>query len=54
MTVNEGTARVMVHIGPADGTIKPVLNGQAALGLGAGFGISIVVLSRLLRRLFGT
>ena len=54
LTVNEGTSRVLVHIGPADATIKPVLDGQAALGLGAGFGISIVVLSRLLRRLFGT
>jgi hypothetical protein len=54
LTVNEGTTRVLVHIGPADAAVKPVLNGQSALGLGAGFGISIVFLSRLLRRLFGT
>lgn len=54
LTVNEGSARVLVHIGPADATVKPVLDGQTAMRLGAGFGISIVVLSRLLRRLFGT
>jgi hypothetical protein len=53
LTVANGTARVLVHIGPADDSIKPVLDGQGALRLGAGFGLSLVVFSRLLRRLLG-
>ena len=53
INVSEGTARVLVQIGPADPSVKPVLNAQAALSLGAGFGATIVVLSRLLRRLLG-
>jgi hypothetical protein len=53
INVTEGSARVLVQIGPADPSVKPVLNAQAALGLGAGFGATIILLSRLLRRLLG-
>jgi hypothetical protein len=53
INVGEGSARVLVQIGPADPAVKPVLNAQAALSLGAGFGATIVLLSRLLRRLLG-
>ena len=53
LTVQEGSARVLVQIGSADPAVKPVLNAQSAVGLGVGFGTTIVLLSRLLRRLFG-
>jgi hypothetical protein len=53
MTVAEGSPRVLFHLGPTDPSVKPVLNGQAALGLGAGIGASLVIVSRLLRRLLG-
>lgn len=53
INVTEGSARVFVQIGPSDPSVKPVLDAQAALGLGAGFAASLVILSRLLRRLLG-
>jgi hypothetical protein len=53
LTVANGTARILVQIGAAEGSVKPVLDGQSALRLGAGFGLSLVVFSRLLRRLLG-
>jgi hypothetical protein len=53
VSVSEGSSRVLVHIGPADGAIKPVLDAQSAVALGAGFGATLVILSRLLRRLLG-
>jgi hypothetical protein len=43
----------LVHIGPTEGPIKPVLDAQSAVALGAGFGATLIILSRLLRRLFG-
>jgi hypothetical protein len=53
VSVSEGQSRILVHIGPADGSIKSVLNAQSAVALGAGFGATLVILSRLLRRLLG-
>ena len=54
VTVGEGaSARVIVQVGPGDPSVRPMLSAQAALGLGAGFGATLVLLSRLLRRLLG-
>jgi hypothetical protein len=53
INVTEGSARVFIQIGPSDPSVKPVLDAQSALGLGAGFAASLLVLSRLLRRLLG-
>jgi 3D (Asp-Asp-Asp) domain-containing protein len=53
VTVGEGSTRIFLQVGPADPAARPVLNAQSALGLGAGFGATIVLLSRLLRRLLG-
>ena len=51
VTVNEGSTRIFLQVGPADPAARPMLNAQSAIGLGAGFGATIVLLSRLLRRL---
>jgi hypothetical protein len=53
VTISEGSPRVLLHLGPTDSSVRPVLNAQSALGLGAGVGASLVILSRLLRRLLG-
>ena len=53
LTVANGTARVLVQIGSTDGSVRPMFDGQGALRLGAGIGISLVVFSRFLRRLLG-
>jgi hypothetical protein len=53
LTVASGTARVFVQIGNADSSIKPMLDSQGALRLGVGLGFSLVVFSRLLRRVLG-
>jgi hypothetical protein len=54
VTVGEGaSARVFVQVGPGNASVRPMLSAQAALGLGAGFGATLVLLSRLLRRLLG-
>jgi hypothetical protein len=53
VNVGEGSTRIFLHVGPADSAARPTLNAQAALGLGAGFGAALVLLSRLLRRLLG-
>ena len=53
LTVANGTARVFVHIGSNESAIKPTFDGQGALRLGAGLGLSLVVFSRFLRRLLG-
>jgi hypothetical protein len=53
LTVANGTARVFVQIGNTDSSIEPTLDGQGALRFGAGLGLSLVVFSRLLRRLLG-
>ena len=53
VTIGEGSARILIQIGPANPHLKPVLDAKSALGLGAGFGASLVLLSRLLRRLLG-
>jgi hypothetical protein len=53
VTIGEGSARILVHLGSADGAIKPVLDTRSALALGAGFASTLVILSRLLRRLLG-
>ena len=53
VSVNQGSARILIHVGPVEGSIKPVLNAQSAVALGAGFGATLAILSRLLRRLLG-
>ena len=53
LTVANGTARVLVHIGETDSSVKPTLDGQGALRFGASLGLSLVVFSRLLRRVLG-
>lgn len=53
LTVSEGTARVLVHIGPTNSAIRPVLDRDSALRFGAAMGLSLVVFSRLFRRIFG-
>lgn len=53
LTVANGTARILVHVGNAEGSVKPMLDGQGALRFGAGLGLSLVVFSRLLKRLLG-
>lgn len=53
LTVTGGTVRVLIQVGATEGSAKPVLDGQSALRLGAGLGISLVVFSRLLRRVLG-
>ncbi len=54
VTVAEGAkSRIFVQIGGGANTTPPLLNGESALKLGAGLGLSFVVFSRLLRRLLG-
>lgn len=53
LTVANGNARIFVQIGGGEASVKPMLDGQGALRLGAGLGLSLVVFSRLLRRLMG-
>lgn len=53
VSINEGSTRILVHLGPASGSLRPVLDAQSAVALGAGFGAALVILSRLLRRLLG-
>ncbi len=53
VTIAEGgSAQILIQIGGGDST-RPVLNGQSALRLGAGLGLSLVVFSRFLRRVLG-
>lgn len=49
MTVREGTARVLLHIGPADCSVRPVLTARSALAAGAGLGLGLALSGRLLR-----
>jgi hypothetical protein len=53
VTIGEGSARILVHLGPANSEVKPVLDARSAMALGAGFASTLVILSRMLRRLLG-
>jgi hypothetical protein len=47
----EGDLKTLLHVGPSEGCIRPVFDAKSAVGLGAGFGLVVLVLGRLLRRL---
>jgi hypothetical protein len=51
MTVREGKAQVLLHIGPADCTVRPIMSGRTAIAVGAGLGAAFAVLGTLLRRI---
>lgn len=54
VTVAEGaSSRIFIQIGGGENRPQPILNGESALRLGAGLGLSLVVFSRFLRRLLG-
>ena len=48
--VEEG-ARVLVHVGPSAGGVQPVVKTAGAVGVGAAFGVVVLVLGSLVRRL---
>jgi hypothetical protein len=49
----EGELRTLLHIGASDNCIRPVFDGRSAAGFGAAFGIVVLILGRLVRRLGG-
>ncbi|HEY7035972.1 MAG TPA: hypothetical protein VH482_31855 [Thermomicrobiales bacterium] len=49
----EGELKALLHVGSSDGCIRPVLDGRSALGLGAAFGLVVLVFGRLVKRLGG-
>ena len=49
----EGDLKTLLHVGPSEGCVRPVLDGKGAVGLGAAFGLVVLVLGRLIRRLDG-
>jgi hypothetical protein len=48
----EAGARVAIYAGPADETIRPLVDSRGAAAFGAGLGLALVVLGSLLRRIF--
>lgn len=54
INVGEGaSSRVLVQIGGGANAPRPLLNAQSALTLGAGIGLSGLILGRLVRRILG-
>jgi len=51
MTVREGKAQVLLHIGPANCTVRPIMSGRSAIAVGASFGAAFAILGSLLRRI---
>ncbi len=49
-TVEEGS-RILVYAGPASAGVKPALDAAGAAGFGAGFGLVLLLLGSLVRRL---
>ena len=49
----EGDLKTLLHVGPSEGCVKPVFDGKGAIGLGAAFGLVVLVLGRLIRRMTG-
>jgi hypothetical protein len=54
VNVAEGArSRILVQIGGGANRPQPILDGQSALRLGAGLGVSLLVFGRLMRRVLG-
>jgi predicted deacylase len=49
----EGSLRPLIHIGRADGDVRPLLDSRGALRFGAAFGLALVIGGRIVRLLFG-
>ncbi len=47
----EGDLKTLLHVGPSEGCVRPVLDGKGAVGFGAAFGLVVLVLGRLIKRL---
>lgn len=52
-TVVEGRVNTLVHVGPAEGDVRPVFDTVGALSFGAALGFTALFIGRLVRRFSG-
>jgi len=52
-TVVEGRVNTLVHVGPAEGDVRPVFDTAGAIGFGAALGFAALLIGRLVRRFSG-
>jgi hypothetical protein len=48
----EGEVKTLIHVGPSEGGVRPVLDIPGALGFGAALGVVVLLAGRLLKALF--
>lgn len=53
-TTVEGELKTLVHVGPVEGNVRTVLDPATAAGLGAAFGLVVLIVGGLRRRLLSS